>query len=155
MTMLRSGAPADPLQRRRVAADAEVGRIDDGPAAIFDEMLRAPRSRPSRRAAPQLSRLRNGFIRKSPIIEMSSGLSAMAISEPQQGRFHQLEASSRICSCISVTPIASTGIGPSTVRTMPGLNADPRLRHVAPLPFFSRSVALSGTGGSSARSRSE
>ena len=66
-----------------------------------------------------MSRLRNGFIRKSPIIDMSSALSAIAISEPQHGRFHQLAASSRICSCISVTPIASTGIGPSTVRTRP------------------------------------
>src|ERR1700744_4380607 len=71
----------------------------------------------SRRA--QLSRLRNGFIRNSPIIDMSSALSAIAISEPQHGRFHQLEASSRICSCISVTPIVSTGTGPSTVRTSP------------------------------------
>src|ERR1700723_1816259 len=68
---------------------------------------------------PQLSRLRNGFIRKSPIIEMSSALSAIAISEPQHGRFHQLEASSKTCSCNSVTPIASTGMGPSTVRTSP------------------------------------
>jgi len=38
---------------------------------------------------------------------MSSALSAIAISEPQHGRFHQLEASSKICSCNSVTPIAS------------------------------------------------
>src|ERR1700722_15248412 len=68
---------------------------------------------------PQLSRLRNGFIRNSPIIETSSALSAIAISEPQHGRFHQLEASSKICSCNSVTPIASTGMGPSTVRTSP------------------------------------
>ena len=50
---------------------------------------------------------------------MSSGLSATAISEPQHGRFHQLEASSRTCSCMSVTPIASIGMGPSTVRTNP------------------------------------
>ena len=50
---------------------------------------------------------------------MSSALSAIAISEPQHGRFHQLEASSKICSCMSVTPIASTGMGPSTVRTSP------------------------------------
>src|ERR1700722_1855280 len=68
---------------------------------------------------PQLSRLRNGFIRKSPIIDMSSALSAIAISDPQHGRFHQLEASSKICSCKCVTPIASTGMGPSTVRTSP------------------------------------
>ena len=31
-------APADTLQRRRVAADAEIRRVDDGPAAVFDEM---------------------------------------------------------------------------------------------------------------------
>ena len=70
-------------------------------------------------SSPQLSRLRNGFIRSSPIIEMSSGRSAKPISEAQQGRFHQLEVSSTMCSCIRVTPIASTGIGPSTVRTIP------------------------------------
>ena len=52
-------------------------------------------------------------------MEMSSGRSAKPMSEAQHGRFHQLEVSSTMCSCISVTPIVSTGIGPSTVRTIP------------------------------------
>ena len=30
---VESRSPANPLQRRRVAADAEIGRIDDGVAA--------------------------------------------------------------------------------------------------------------------------
>src|SRR5947209_5878293 len=30
-------APADPLQRRGIAPNAEIRRIDDRPAAIFDE----------------------------------------------------------------------------------------------------------------------
>ena len=33
------GSPADQLQRARVAPDCEAHRIDDGPAAIFDEMI--------------------------------------------------------------------------------------------------------------------
>ena len=36
---VQSGSPADPLQRGRVASDSEIGRIDDGLAAIFDEMI--------------------------------------------------------------------------------------------------------------------
>ncbi len=52
-------------------------------------------------------------------MEMSSGRWANPRSEAQQGRFHQLDVSRRMCSCINVTPIESTGIGPSTVRTIP------------------------------------
>ena len=35
---IEARAPADTLQRRRVAADADVRRVDDGPAAVFDKM---------------------------------------------------------------------------------------------------------------------
>ncbi len=50
---------------------------------------------------------------------MSSGRSASPMSVAQQGRFHQIAVSMTMCSCIKVTPIASTGIGPSTVMTVP------------------------------------
>ena len=58
-------------------------------------------------------------MRSSPSIETSRGLYASPIWLAQQGRFHQLDVSSTMCSCMSVTPICSTGIGPSTVITFP------------------------------------
>ena len=36
---VQSGSSADPLQRGRVASNSEIGRIDDGLPAIFDEMI--------------------------------------------------------------------------------------------------------------------
>ena len=35
---VQSGAPADALQRRRVAADPDICRVDDGSTSVFDEM---------------------------------------------------------------------------------------------------------------------
>src|SRR5579885_871829 len=67
----------------------------------------------------QLSRLRKGLRRSSPSMEMSIGRSARAMSPAQHGLRHQLEASSRICSCIRVIPSSSTGTGPRTVMTRP------------------------------------
>ena len=40
------GSPADPLQRGWIAADSEVGRIDDGVPAVFDEMIELLDRRP-------------------------------------------------------------------------------------------------------------
>src|SRR5580698_2005099 len=80
---------------------------------------------------------------------MSIDLSAIAISEPQYGRLHQLAASSKICSWQSVTPIASTGMGPRPVRT--SLECTPIVGFAMFAPaFLSSSAAPSGTDGSSA-----
>ena len=67
----------------------------------------------------QLSRLRNGFMRRSPSMLTSIGRSASPISEPQHGRFHQLDASRRMCSCISVTPSCPGSTGPVTLSRPP------------------------------------
>lgn len=58
-------------------------------------------------------------MRRSPSIDMSRGRSAKPMSLARQGRRHQLEVSSTMCSCIRVMPMAVTGIGPSTVITCP------------------------------------
>ena len=52
-----------------------------------------------------------------------------------------------MCSCMRVTPIASTGIGPSTVRTVPEWTPVVGLA-MRVSPFFSQPAAPSGTGGS-------
>ena len=143
--------------RGRVQRDPHLG----APRARNSRLGGGSRSKPANsqclcgRAVLQGGRSANrvsGFIRKSPIIDMSSALSAIAISEPQHGRFHQLEASSKICSCISVTPIAPTGDGAKHGSDKSQMYADRGFAMFAPA-FLSSFVAPYGTGGSSARPR--
>src|SRR5471032_1170638 len=67
----------------------------------------------------QLSRLIKGLCCNSPRFSIFTGISAICRSLQQQGGTHLPEASSRICSCISVTPSFSTASGPSTVMAKP------------------------------------
>src|SRR5471030_2069391 len=67
----------------------------------------------------QLSRLINGLSCNSPRFSIFTGISAICRSLQQQGGTHFPEASSKICSCIRVTPSCSTGNGPSTVMAKP------------------------------------
>ena len=120
MTMLSRVAARNALQRFRVAADAEIRRVDHRVAAELREATEFATAARSTSSRKQLSRLTKGFIRSSPMNPDAD----RSLGEGHLGRFGRdtassFEASSRMCSCISVTPMRSAGIGPSTVMTVP------------------------------------